>query len=120
MFDQSADDSSKYVDVENGLSRVRGNKSLYKRMLSMFLDSGEFASLEEHLSNNDYEAAGNSAHAIKGITGNLSLTALFEVSTALMGELRNGAPSPETVQLYETALEKTKIAVNETIQQMEV
>ena len=96
------------MDVEAALGRIRGNKVLYNKMLQMFLQGKDFESLEESLAGDDYVRAGEVAHAIKGVTGNLSLTALFEVSTQLMNELRHGdAPDEKTLADYRGLLKKT-------------
>ena len=106
-----------YIDVEEGLARVRGNKSLYIKMLNMLLNSKEFDAFEISLANNDYEEAGNVAHGIKGMTGNLSLSLLFKYSTELMNQLRNGAPNEDTVAVYRETFINTKKAVQEYIEQ---
>ena len=96
------------MNVEEALGRIRGNKVLYNRMLQMFLQGKDFEALEESLANNDYARAGEVAHAIKGVTGNLSLMALFEVSTQLMNELRHGeAPDEKTLTDYRFLLKET-------------
>jgi HPt (histidine-containing phosphotransfer) domain-containing protein len=99
--------------MPQALERVRGNKTLYRRMLNLFLDSPEFALLEERLASKDYEKAAVTAHTIKGMTGNLSLNAIFELSAALMSECRQGAPNAETITQYREAYQKTVAAVKE-------
>lgn len=99
------------IDLDSALARLRGNKALYRKMLGMFLASTEPALLEESLNANDYAKAGDLAHAIKGMTGNLSLNAVFESSTKLMNECRGGEPSLETVEDYRLAYEQTVAAV---------
>ena len=39
-------DYKKFIDLDTGLGRIRGNKKLYKRMLGMFAASEEFGKLE--------------------------------------------------------------------------
>ena len=107
------------VNIAEGLARVRDNQKLYTKMLGMFMESGEFAALEEYLTQKDYAKAADSAHAIKGMTGNLSLTALFNTSTRLMEELRQGAASEEAETDFRAAYSQTRVYVQEVIGEME-
>ena len=105
----------KYVDVDAGLGRVRGNKKLFERMLSLFLQSGELASLENAIAENRIGDAANIAHAIKGMTGNLALTPLFEISSQLMNELRAGAYSDTTYAEYKLVYAATREQVDRLV-----
>ncbi|MDL2289749.1 Hpt domain-containing protein, partial [Clostridia bacterium OttesenSCG-928-F22] len=98
-----------------GLNRVRGNQALYNKMLQMFQNSEEFAKLDGFLAEKDYQKAGEVAHAIKGMSGNLSLTAVFEHSATLMQELYAGAPNEATLQQYRDALEHTMSEIRDMI-----
>lgn len=107
--------NNNYIDMETGLSRIRGNKKLYIRMLDMFLKSKEFEALDQSLGEKDYAKAADVAHGIKGMTGNLSLTALFEISMQLMQELKSGAPDEGTVKNYYDILSATRAEVTSVI-----
>lgn len=100
-----------YIDLDAGLGRVRGNKMIYGKMLGMFTGSEEFAKLEEALAAEDWPKVGEVAHGIKGMTGNLGFTKLFEVSTELMLKAREGKPQDSLIEDYRQALEKTRQAV---------
>ena len=108
-------DEHKYIDMEAGLGRVRGNAVIFKKMLGMFLGSKEFTAFEEALTANDYPKAADVAHAIKGLTGNLSLTPLFEESTKLMNQLREGSCDEATLQNYRSILTATRTEVEKII-----
>ncbi|MDL2235180.1 Hpt domain-containing protein [Christensenellaceae bacterium OttesenSCG-928-L17] len=108
---------AKYIDLETGLGRVRGNKTLYARMLQMFLDSKEFAAFEDAVAAGNLTAAAESIHGIKGMTGNLSLTAVFETSMALMNDLRAGNLDETLLAEYREALTETQRVVREYIAQ---
>ena len=99
-----------YIDLKSALPRVMGNQTIYQKMLNMFLDSTEFAALEEELEKGDYAKAGDVAHAIKGMTGNLGFVMLFETSTQFMNELRAGTFDPATADAYRDSYTKTKEA----------
>ncbi|MDR1893727.1 MAG: Hpt domain-containing protein [Spirochaetales bacterium] len=106
------------IDLEEGLGRVRGNRKLYGKMLGMFLKGQEFDALEAALKAGDNSQAGDLAHTIKGITGNLSLTALFKASTQLMNEFRAGQAAEESLANYREILVKTKAEVEALIAQL--
>ena len=108
---------AKYIDLEGGLARVRGNQKLYTRMLQMFLDSKELGAFVEAVAAGDNAHAAEVIHGIKGMTGNLSLTAVFETSMALMNSLRNGVLEEDMLTAYREALEVTKRLVKEFIEQ---
>lgn len=100
--------AQEYINIDEALSRIRGNKKLYRRMLTLFDNSEEFDKLEALLQEGDYPKAGDVAHAIKGMTGNLSMTALFEASTRLMNELRQSIYDESSIADYRDALKKTR------------
>lgn len=102
---------NQYIDVDSGLARVRGNKKLFCRMLDLFLEGKEFENLEDSLSSQDLEEIEKYAHAIKGISGNLSLIPLFEISSKLMSEARSGSLSRQTVESYREILKCTRACV---------
>lgn len=101
------EEQTPYINLEEGLKRVRGNKALYARMLSLFLANKEMEMLEEKLAGGDLEGAAAVAHAIKGMTGNLSLTALFTASTALLESLGAGRREEDQLARYREAAQKT-------------
>lgn len=79
------------ADVQEGLDRVMGDRDLYEMMLGMFLSS-----VEEHsIAPEDFDAEDlggliKKVHTLKGITGNLALTPLFNGYTEALGLLRAG------------------------------
>lgn len=117
--DMTAEEIKKYLDLEAGLARVRNNKSLYKRMLGLFTKSQEFAAFEQALADNDLQRAADVAHAIKGMTGNLGLTRVFELSSKLMEQLRLGAADQAVIEDYRSALEITRACVDEAVTQLD-
>lgn len=83
---------TKGVNIEEGLERLAGNVSLYEKMLGKFLDLVEKISLEPDFDCNDYQDVIEKAHAIKGVTGNLSITPLYEAYTEIVLLLRKEQP----------------------------
>lgn len=81
------------ADVQEGLDRVMGDQDLYEMMLGMFLSSVA----ENSIAPEDFDAADldgliKKVHTLKGITGNLALTPLFDGYTEALGLLRAGRP----------------------------
>lgn len=79
------------ADVQEGLDRVMGDGELYEMMLGMFLSSLE----ENSIAPADFDAEDldgliKKVHTLKGITGNLSLTQLFDGYTKTLELLRAG------------------------------
>ena len=109
---------SKYIDIETALSRVRGNKVIYKKMLNLFLQSTLFTDLENTLSQKDYPKASEVAHGVKGMVGNLGMTNLFEESSKLMVQMRSGAPDEQDLKNYREAVIKTRECVEKLIPEL--
>lgn len=109
----------RYVDTQSGLARVRNNTKLYVRMLDLFAKSDEFQKFEDAIQAKDNAAACDVAHALKGMSGNLSLPLVFELSTELNNQLRHGEANPETLAQYREALETTLSQVGELIQELQ-
>jgi two-component system sensor histidine kinase/response regulator len=70
------------VNFKEGLARVAGNFETYLRLLKGFSASqrNEVDRIEQALGQKDFETAKTSIHTIKGIAGNLSITALYQAS----------------------------------------
>ncbi len=76
------------VDISDALGRFMGNENMYEKFLNKFLDDGNFLKLNEALKSGDYGAALEASHTLKGVCGNLSMTALFELLTEQVKDLR--------------------------------
>ena len=81
------------VDVDEGLDRVMGDESLYEMMLGMFLDALNESPIGlDEFDNADLDPLIRKVHALKGTSGNLSLTPLFESYVEVLGLLRDNKP----------------------------
>ena len=79
------------LDIDEGLDRVMGDASLYEMMLGMFVDSVR----DNPISAGDFDGADldgliKRVHTLKGMTGNLSLTPLFNGYNESLVLLRGG------------------------------
>lgn len=78
------------VDLKTTMTRFVDDESLFVHCLSMFFEGKEFAQLDAAMAANDYKAAFEAAHTIKGLTGNLGLTPLYNKVCELVEPLRHG------------------------------
>ncbi len=80
------------VDVDEGLKRLANNEAFYKKMLGSMQAMLEKTPVDPDFDANDYQGVIENAHAIKGATGNLSLTPLYKAYTDIVDLLRQGNP----------------------------
>lgn len=80
------------VDVDGGLKRINGNEKLYTKLLGSFSKSINTYRVEADFDGNDYNDIIEKAHAIKGVSGNLSITPVYEAYTKIVDLLRAGKP----------------------------
>ena len=78
------------IDVGQALERMMGSEALLERLLGKFPADQNFQKLCRALDCGDSEGAVSAAHTLKGICGNLSMTALFELFTKQVEALRRG------------------------------
>lgn len=80
------------VDVQEGLERLGGNEALYTKLLGSFVKSIETHYVQPDFDNNDYQDIIEKTHALKGTSGNLSLTPIYKAYTEIVDLLRAGQP----------------------------
>jgi len=86
------------ANTDEGLARCMNMEAFYLRIMGMVLVDDNFQKLKSAMAAGDAAAAFEAAHALKGSTGNVSLTPIYEpvcrLSDLLKG--RTGQPiSPE-------------------------
>jgi len=91
------------VDTDEGLQRMGGNSSLYERMLVKLKDMIKGSPVQMDFDCNDYSDIAEAAHAIKGASGNLAVTPVYELYTEFMQLLREHQPE-EAKKVLEKAL----------------
>lgn len=79
------------VDYKTTIERFMGKEDLYEKFLFKFIDDRNFAQFEENILNKDVQAAFKSAHILKGLSGNLGFTKMFEIIVPIVEELREGS-----------------------------
>lgn len=80
------------VDIDVGLQRLNGNKNLYTRLLGSFVKTINEYYVQPDFDSNDYKETTDRAHAIKGASGNLSITPVYEAYTQIVDLLRKDQP----------------------------
>ena len=106
----------KYVNVEKGLERIRGNAKLFKTLLTHFLATrSQFEQLQKEMEANDREAASKSVHALKGVAANLSMTTLYDLCPPFEALLKTDADTSEALASFNAAYEKTMECVNDIL-----
>jgi len=91
------------VNTDEGLQRLGGNFSLYERMLVKFKDMIKNSPVQMDFDCNDYSDIIEAAHTIKGASGNLAITPIYEFYSELMKLLREQQPE-QAKKILEKAL----------------
>lgn len=95
------------IDVDSALERFMNNEALLERFLAKFPADPNHGRLVAAIAAGDREAALTAAHTMKGVCGNLSMPALFELLTRQVAAFRaddwDGAVAmmPELDRLYD-------------------
>lgn len=76
------------ADVQGVMDRFLDDEELLMTCLDQFADGNEFEGLQEALNIKDYDKSFEIAHALKGVSGNLGLTPLFNSICVLVEALR--------------------------------
>jgi HPt (histidine-containing phosphotransfer) domain-containing protein len=89
-------------DEADALKRVMGKEKILKVLIASFLSDmpGYAKTLADDLARKDIEAASKSAHALKGVAGNLSTLALAEITKKIELACRGSASLEEVLPLY--------------------
>ena len=93
------------VDIEETLSRFVDDKDFYISCLHTFTKEDGFDFLDEAIKSENYSKAFEQAHSLKGLTGNLGLTPLYEAICILVESLRHQDHS-QVRENYKNVLEK--------------
>ena len=76
------------ANTAEGMARCLNNETFYLRMIAMTLADKNFDALKAAMEAGDTGGAFAAAHALKGSTGNVSLTPIYEPVCALTELLR--------------------------------
>ena len=76
------------ANTEEGIQRCAGNEAFYLKLVPMALDESKYSDLKKQIGEKDLDAAFETAHALKGVLANLSLTPLCNIINEITELLR--------------------------------
>ena len=98
-------------NISEGLNRFANHAALYEKMLKKFPASAQKLDVPARFAAKDWAAAVADAHTLKGMTGNLSLTPLYEGYTQIVALLREDRPEQaEKILIMITPIQEKIIA----------
>ena len=106
-----SNNSAEYIDLNDALSRIGGNMSLYKRLLGRFIEGNHFEELERALQSGNMEDSARQAHSLKGVSANLSLAKIRAISIELEQLIKDNAD-------YSACLEELRQAYAVTVEKI--
>ena len=77
-------------DIPQALQRCCGDTDFYLHWVSQFVRDPDFEKLDSAIRAKNYEAAFEAAHGLKGSSGTLGLTPLYEAVCTVVEDLRHG------------------------------
>jgi two-component system sensor histidine kinase/response regulator len=90
-----------------GLSRVAGNKKLYRRLLRQFSSTKADTArrIASALAEHDRALAGQLAHTVQGVAGNIGALAVQDAAAHLENAIASSAPAAE-IEAWRASLEE--------------
>ncbi len=76
------------VDVDGGLKRINGNEKLYTKLLGTFVKGVKSYDIKADFDAAECKEMIEKTHALKGTSGNLSITPIYEAYTRIVDMLR--------------------------------
>ena len=98
-------------------ARFRGdfNSKLYAKLLGSFKANTRFDELKEQLAANNLVDAERTAHTIKGVVANLSLSEAYAMALDVEMDLKAGTFSDEKVEALGDCIEKTVLCIDKFV-----
>ena len=108
-------DLEKHVDVEAALSRLGGNRKLLNTLLKKFANESYLDQMKNEIADQNFDAAAKTAHLIKGVTSNLSITGLYNHIVLLEQQLKNNSCEEGTLKDTENLYVEAVSAINRSM-----
>jgi len=80
-----------YIDLKDGMKRLRGNRTVYKSIMQRFLGNNNMELLKEQIHARNFNEAKKTVHSIKGVSANMSLTAFNKSIVELEQQIKSGS-----------------------------
>ena len=109
-----------YIRVQEGLSRMMNNSKLYARLLSSFKGWEMANTLIQAIQNGDHQKSAESAHALKGVAANLSLSRLTDVVIRVEQLAKSESDANHLVTELQNTMEKTAEAIQSFLESEEL
>ena len=103
----------KLLDADAALGRLGGNRKLLDTLLKKFARETYLDQLKNEIAAQDFGAAAKTAHTIKGVSSNLSMTGLYNLIVVLEQQLKNDGYEEETLKDTEAVYTETLSAINQ-------
>ena len=103
------------IDAADALDRMMGSEALLVRFLGRFLEDATYQTLRQAVEGADWDKALAASHALKGMSGNLSMTVLYDLFTRQVALLRqpDTAGAAALMPAIEAAYQKAAAAIRE-------
>jgi two-component system sensor histidine kinase/response regulator len=113
------------LDVAQGLKTMNGSVQLYWRLLSRFANAhrADVQELRARLRNADWAGAGQTAHNLKGVAGNLGAIGVQKIAAELESAIKEGrdcAPLDNMAVFLEDELKMLVAAIHAALPMQEV
>lgn len=108
------------IDMKAARLMLRGNDAMLRKFLTQFHDRYmDYADkISAHLRDEDLESAKRAAHSLKGVSGNLHASRVFETAKVLENELKengNGGHVEELISDMADALDEVKASLKKVL-----
>lgn len=100
-----------YLDATEGMGRIGNNKALFSRLLDTFVKDANWDKLCEFYAADNLADAAAAAHAIKGMSANLSMKALAATSMELEAALKAGTKDDALLEAVRVSRDGTLEAI---------
>jgi len=105
------------INYAEGLKRMMNNASFYAKMLTKFKIDPSVNELDSALAAGDIGKAQVTAHTLKGLAANLSLTELFKQSLELETQIKAGSVNPNQITILKNVHIQTLAEIDRVIAQ---
>jgi len=108
-----------YINLEEGLGRIRNNKKLYAKMLNSFMSNTAFEDLRSALAKADLPNIQYHAHTLKGVAANLSFKLLYNSAAEFelsVKELNQSGQTGELPAKLESKFSELELIYQKTIE----
>lgn len=97
------------IDYDGALARFVGNRGIYEKYLTRFLEDSHGEEAAKAFAQKDYEEMLEQTHALKGVAGTLGMINLHNASADIVNDLREGKYQELETKLQRMRLEQEKI-----------